>query len=70
MKKDWQTYALLALGAIAWWFVTSEISDFKKQDKNQWKEAAKTRECYMAELAKIKERLSHIEGFHQAERKP
>jgi hypothetical protein len=67
VKEDWWKYALLALAAISFWFVKLEVSDFKDQNKAQWQEAARTKQCVFDELAKIKERVSHIEGYHQAE---
>ena len=68
MKEHWWKYALLALAAMAWWFIQTELTDFKTQNKAQWQEAAKTKQCLFDELARVKERLSHIEGWHDCER--
>jgi|WetSurMetagenome_2_1015567.scaffolds.fasta_scaffold38931_2 hypothetical protein len=68
MKEDWWKYTLLALAAVAWWFARGEIEDFRLQNKLQWQEAAKTKECIMTDLSKTKERLAHIEGVHEAEK--
>ena len=66
-ESSWK-YIVVALAAVAWWFVQSELTDFKVQNKLQWAEAAKTKECFLLDLGKTKERLAHIEGFHEAER--
>jgi len=67
MKKEWQTYILLALAAIAWWFIKVELEDFKVQNKLQWQEAARSKQCFLEEFAKVKERIAYQEGFHKAE---
>lgn len=68
MKKDWHTYAILALAAISWWYFQTSDSDRKRQDVAQWQEWSKTKECLMTDLSRIRERMAHIEGFHEAER--
>jgi hypothetical protein len=68
MKEDWWKYALLALAAVAWWFVQAELKENREQSVLKWQEAARTKQCFMEELSKMKERMSHIEGFHEAER--
>ena len=68
MKDSWWKYALLALAAVAWWFIQGEINDFKSQNKAQWQEAAKTKENILLELSKAKERIAHLEGFHEYEK--
>jgi hypothetical protein len=69
MKKDWQIYALMALAAVAWWFIKVELEDFKTQNKLQWQEAAKTKQCLFEEISKTKERIAFLEGFHEAEKR-
>jgi hypothetical protein len=67
MKQNWQTYALLALAAISWWFIKAELEDFKVQNKAQWAEQARSKQCFLEEFARVKERISYQEGFHKAE---
>jgi len=68
VKDSWPKYALLALAAVSWWFLQGELTDFKASSKTQWQEAARTKDCLKDELAHLKARVAHIEGFHEAER--
>ncbi len=67
MKEGWWKYAVLALSAIAWYFVQADLSDKKSQDKALWQQSAQTKEKLTQELSEVKQRLARIEGFHEAE---
>ena len=47
--------------SLAVWFAQTELQDIKAQNKAQWQEAAKTRDCFQ-------QRLSHLEGWHDCEK--
>jgi hypothetical protein len=67
MKKDWQTYALLALAAISWWYFQSAAREAKENDVAQWREWNKSKECLMIEVSRLKERVAWLEGYHKLE---
>jgi hypothetical protein len=65
VKKDiyWKIAgAVIAfLLSLAVWFAQTELLDLKAQNKAQWAQAAKDRDCFQ-------QRLSHLEGWHECER--
>jgi hypothetical protein len=67
VKKDWHTYAILALAAISWWYFQTATRDTKENDVAQWREWNKSKECLMTEVSHLKERVSWLEGYHKHE---
>lgn len=65
----WTTMAImLLLGALSWFFINL-ITDIKDQNAAQWRTAGQNKDCVLEHIAKLRERVSAIEGAHSKEKK-
>jgi hypothetical protein len=69
-KQELAIAVLLISGllSLALWFAKVEMQDKKAQDKAQWSEAAKTRQCLEDKISALAQRLSHSEGYREGYR--
>jgi hypothetical protein len=68
-KEDIWKLAIVALAAIAWWFMRTEMIDSRSQNVLQWQKLGESERCLMREVGKAKEEVAWIKGYLEGSRR-
>ena len=66
----WKILVAVFVGvlALATYFARNTLEDIQNQNAKQWQHAAQIRDSLRDEISKVKERLAHLEGYHDREK--